>query len=59
MKACKNCHMLVEERDSCPNCNGPLSKEWQGYVIIVDHSRSIIAEKMNIKVNGKYALKVR
>jgi DNA-directed RNA polymerase subunit E" len=51
--------MLVDERDSCPNCSGPLSKEWQGYVIIVDHARSKIAKKMNINVNGKFALKVR
>lgn len=58
MKACKNCHMITEQ-DKCPNCNGELSKEWQGYVIILDHTRSEIAKKMNINVNGKFALKVR
>lgn len=50
---------MLTESDKCPNCSGGLSKEWQGYVIIVDHSRSKIARKMNINVNGKFALKVR
>jgi len=59
MKACKNCHYLVDEGDSCPLCNGELSKEWQGYLIVNDYSRSNIAMKMNIKKNGKFALKVR
>ena len=58
MNACKTCNMLTEQ-SSCPNCGGALSKEWQGYVIILDYSRSEIAEKMNIKVNGTFALKVR
>ena len=57
IKACKNCNRLIEE-DSCP-CGGELSKEWQGYLIILDHSRSEIAKKMNIKTNDKFALKVR
>ena len=58
MKACKNCHMITDQ-DKCPNCSGELSKEWQGYVIILDHTKSEIAKKMNIAVNGKFALKVR
>lgn len=57
MKACKNCSRLIEE-DSCP-CGGELSKEWQGYLIILDYSRSEIAKKMKIKTNDKFALKVR
>ena len=60
MKACKNCSMLVEDMDTCPNCGSTeLSKDWQGYVVIVDHSRSEIAKRLNITVNGRYALKVR
>lgn len=59
MKACKNCHMLTDEKDECPNCGGVLSKHWQGYLVILDYTKSEIAKKMNIKVNGKFALKVR
>ena len=58
MKACKNCHQLTEE-NVCPTCQSPTSKQWQGYVIIVDPKKSRIASRMNIKTAGKYALKVR
>lgn len=58
LKACKQCSLLSEQ-DICPNCGGPTSKEWQGYVIILDHTRSEIAKKIGINVNGKFALRVR
>ena len=58
MNACKTCNMLTE-MNTCANCGGELSKEWQGYVIILDYSRSEIAQKMNVKINGTFALKVR
>ena len=57
LNACKNCHILTNE-NICPNCAVPTSKRWRGYVIIRDPSKSQIAEKMNIKKPGKYALKV-
>ena len=65
MKACKNCHLIVDDKiakaskDKCLKCGGQLSKDWQGYVIVVDHTKSHIAKKMNIKFNGQFALKVR
>lgn len=57
-KACKQCHLVTEE-DECATCGSPTSKEWQGYVIILDHTKSEIAKRMNINVNGKFALRVR
>ncbi|OPX62459.1 MAG: Transcription elongation factor Spt4 [Methanomassiliicoccales archaeon PtaB.Bin134] len=57
-KACKVCSAITEE-DVCPLCGGETSKEWQGYVVIIDHTRSEIAKRMGINVNGKFALKVR
>lgn len=57
-KACKNCHFITEE-EKCPRCSGETSKDWQGYVIIVDHAKSEIAKKMDINANGRYALRVR
>ena len=38
-KACKNCGHITDD-DKCPLCGGETSKDWQGYVIIVDHPRS-------------------
>ncbi len=58
MKACKSCYHITE-LDTGPLCGGELSKEWQGYVIILDHEQSLIAQKMGIKANGRFALKVR
>ena len=57
-KACKNCGHITDE-EKCPLCGGETSKDWQGYVIIVDHPRSEIAKKMGLHVNGKFALRVR
>lgn len=57
-KACKKCSLISDE-DSCPRCGEHTSKEWQGYVVIIDHEKSDIAKKMGITANGKYALRVR
>ena len=59
MKACKQCHLIVDDGEICPRCKGALSREWQGYAIIIDSSRSDIARQIGVKENGKYALKVR
>ncbi|MFW6195726.1 MAG: transcription elongation factor subunit Spt4 [Thermoplasmatota archaeon] len=57
-KACKKCNHLTEENE-CPLCGGEVSREWQGYLVIIDHEHSQLAKKMGIKTNGKFALKVR
>lgn len=58
LRACSLCLYLSEE-DHCPMCNGETVREWQGFVLILDHTHSEIAKKMGFKHNGKYALKVR
>ena len=58
MKACKKC-LTVTEESKCPKCTSKTSKDWQGYLIILDHEKSIIAEEMNLEINGKFALRVR
>ena len=58
LKACKKCRYLTSEK-ICPICGGETSREWQGYLVIVDHTKSEIARKMGIENNGRYALKVR
>jgi DNA-directed RNA polymerase subunit E" len=50
---------MLTEQGKCPRCGGPLSKDWKGYLIVMDYSRSKIAKKMDIDVNGKFALRVR
>ncbi|MGI6472253.1 MAG: transcription elongation factor subunit Spt4 [Candidatus Methanomethylophilaceae archaeon] len=58
LKACKECSFISEE-DSCPRCGTATTREWQGYLAITDYTKSEIAERMGIKANGRYALKVR
>lgn len=58
LKACKNCNYMTEENE-CPLCGSEVAREWQGYLIIIDHRHSQIASKMGIETNGKFALKVR
>ena len=57
-RACKECSAVTEET-TCLICGNPTSREWQGYVIIVDHTKSEIARRMGLEVNGKFALRVR
>jgi|YelNatPaOPRAMG01_1025707.scaffolds.fasta_scaffold313598_2 DNA-directed RNA polymerase subunit E" len=58
-KACSTCHFLTKE-NVCPKCkSASLSDDYAGLVIIFDFETSSIAKAMNIKENGRYALKVR
>jgi len=36
-----------------------ISSDWSGYVAIIDAEESVIAKKLDIKKEGRYALKVR
>ena len=38
--------------------SAPVSSDWTGYVVIMDPSRSEIANRLNIEYPGNYALKV-
>jgi len=60
-KVCRQCHRVLDsDKESCIVCgDSNLSTDWQGYVVIIDPKQSEIAEKMNIDLPGRYALKVR
>ncbi len=59
-KACKECNRIVEDSDECPVCkNNDLSTSWSGLVVIYDSEDSEIAEKLEIKTPGKYAIRTR
>lgn len=58
-KVCKKCKIFVESNE-CPICKSmQFSNNWQGRVNILDSSRSIIAKKIGVQVNGEYVIKVR
>ncbi|MDD1671647.1 MAG: DNA-directed RNA polymerase, subunit E'' [Methanomicrobiales archaeon] len=56
---CRDCHRVVEG-ESCMLCGTTnLTTDWAGYLVIIDPEHSDVAKKMNIKLPGRYALKVR
>ncbi|MBU1205026.1 MAG: DNA-directed RNA polymerase subunit E'' [Nanoarchaeota archaeon] len=58
-KICKKCKIFFKG-DNCPICKGnQLASSWQGRVNILDADKSMVAEKLGIKVKGEYAIKVR
>jgi len=57
--ACKRCKFINIDAEVCKNCGSTeLTKEWYGYVIILNPDKSEIAKKLDIKTPGRYALKV-
>jgi len=59
-KACRDCHRIIEPGKSVCKCgSNSISKNWSGYVVIIDAEGSEIAERLGIKKKGRYALKVR
>lgn len=59
-KACKICKTIYEEEDKCPKCDSRESTEsFKGRVVILNHEKSEIAEKLNLNSEGNFALKTR
>ncbi len=58
--ACVDCHLILPDgEDQCSRCpSAQVSSQWQGYVVVIDPSRSEIAQRLQIERPGSYALKV-
>jgi DNA-directed RNA polymerase subunit E" len=58
-RACRNCNRITEE-DECPVCkNNDLSESWNGTVVIMKPEESDIAQRIEAKTPGKYAVRTR
>jgi DNA-directed RNA polymerase subunit E" len=58
-RACKNCFYILPRGTVCPVCKGnSFSPRWNGLLVIIDPARSTIADRLNIKSKGQYALSV-
>ena len=56
---CTACKMFVEG-GMCPNCKGnQFANSWQGRIYINDPEKSLIAQKLGIKMAGEYAIKLK
>jgi len=59
-KACKICKTIYEEGEKCPNCDSKESTDsYKGRIVVLNHEKSLIAEKLNIKNEGNFAIKTR
>jgi DNA-directed RNA polymerase subunit E" len=60
MKACTQCRLIVNEAAECPNCHSTtLTEKFMGQLIVVDPEKSEIGKKLEIKVPGRYAIKLQ
>jgi len=58
-KACKICNR-VYEGDKCPKCDSKESTDnFKGRIVVVNPEKSEIAQKLNIKDKGNFAIKTR
>jgi len=59
-KACRNCRYISLTKDVCPNCgSNDLTENWVGFTIIINHEKSALAPALEVKTNGKYAIKIK
>lgn len=58
--ACGECHLVLNDGiDQCPrHPSAQVSSDWTGYVIIMQPERSEIANRLEVELPGRYALKV-
>lgn len=57
LKVCKECGYMTTEKQ-CPMCSSKqFVEKHKGSVLVLDSKNSQVAQTLNIKNNGKYALK--
>ena len=57
-KICRKCKLFIEGTN-CPVCkSNQFADSFKGKLIIMDAEKSEIAEKLEIKVKGEYAIKI-
>ena len=58
-KVCKTCRIFVEG-PTCPLCKGnQFSESWKGRIFVNNSEKSEVAQKVEIKAKGEYAIKVK
>ncbi len=56
-KVCRKCKIFVD-KDVCKICGGgDFTEIWKGKIYILNAEKSEVAKKINITVNGEYAIK--
>jgi len=59
-KACRICNSIYETGEKCPKCGAKESTDtFKGRIVIIDPEKSEIANKINLKEKGNFAIKTR
>lgn len=59
-KACKICNTIFEGGEKCPKCDSKETTEsFKGRLVILNPEKSEIAQKINLKEKGNFAIKTR
>ena len=59
-KACKLCSTVMEQGEKCTKCESKeLTEGFKGRIVVLNPEKSEIAEKLNLKEKGNFAIKTR
>ena len=59
-RACKICKKIYDEGDKCPKCDAKeFTETFKGRIVIMNPEKSEIAQKLEIKDKGNFAIKTR
>ena len=59
-KACRMCRFITLGGDSCPSCgSADLTENWSGFAVIIDPEKSELAKLLDVKMAGKYAIRIK
>ena len=59
-KACKICNTIYHEGNKCPTCGAKeFTDAFKGRIYVTNPEKSEIAQKLNIKEKGEFAIKTR
>lgn len=59
-KACKICKSIYISGDKCPECGSKeFTEGFKGKIVVTNPEKSEIAQKLNLKQKGTFAIKTR
>lgn len=59
-KACKICKIIYESGDKCPKCGSKeYTETFKGRIYVTQPDKSEIAQKLELKTKGNFAIKTR
>ncbi len=59
-KACKLCNTIFIKGEKCPSCGAKeYTDSFKGRIVVLNPEKSEIAQKINLKEKGNFAIKTR